>query len=151
MSGIAGIGIPALGCYISVITIIGGVPARTHLPAKEHHDPDDERAAHDERRRQCHQIGAHTGLLAGWTSFPNPPLGIVTHEAGRPATAPAISGPRDNGPPAEYRADRNRFQLCAYARAGCLRRAALHGRIGRRVPRRSACPLTVLPGLQQRL
>ena len=60
MSGVTGIGIPALSSYIVPITVIGGVPARTHLPAKEHHDPDDERAAHDERRRQCHQIGTHT-------------------------------------------------------------------------------------------
>jgi hypothetical protein len=71
MSGIAGMGIPALGSYIGPITIIHGVPARTHLPAKEHHDPDDERAAHDERRGQCHQIGAHTGLLTHGSSFPD--------------------------------------------------------------------------------
>ena len=74
MTGITGIGIPTVGSYFCLITIIGGVPARTHLPAKEHHDPDDERAAHDERRRQCHQIGAHTGLLARGTSVPEPLL-----------------------------------------------------------------------------
>jgi hypothetical protein len=74
MSGITGIGIPVLGPYIGVITVIGGAPARTHLPAKEHHEADDERAAHDERRRQCRQIGAHTGLLARGTSFGEPLL-----------------------------------------------------------------------------
>jgi hypothetical protein len=89
MSGITGIGIPGLSFYFGVITVIGGVLARTHLPAKEHHDPDDERAAHDERRRQCGQIGAHTWPPHAREFVLRPlPLGIVTHEAGRPATAP---------------------------------------------------------------
>jgi len=70
MSGITGIGFRVLGCYIGLITVIYGVPARAHLPAKEHHDPDDERTAHDERRCQCHQIGANTSLLPRASSFP---------------------------------------------------------------------------------
>jgi hypothetical protein len=74
MSVITGIGIPVPGFFISLITVINGVPARSHLPAKEHHDPDDERAAHDERRRQCRQIGAHTGLLSRREFVPEPSL-----------------------------------------------------------------------------
>jgi hypothetical protein len=94
MSGITGIGIPLLGSYIGLITVINGATARAHLPAKEHHEPDDERAAHDERRRQCRQIGAHTGLLSRREFVPEPlPLGIVTHEAGRPAPAPGYKQP----------------------------------------------------------
>lgn len=94
MRGITGIGIPLLVLYFSVITIINAGPAWAHLPAKEHHDPDDERAAHDERRRQCRQIGAHSGLLSHREFAPEPlPLGIVTHEAGWPATAPGYKQP----------------------------------------------------------
>jgi hypothetical protein len=94
MSGIIGIGIPLPGSYIRLITVVNVFPARAHLPAKEHHDPDDERAAHDERRRQCRQIGAHTGLLSRREFVPEPvPLGIVTHEAGRPAPTPGYRHP----------------------------------------------------------
>ena len=79
------------------------------------------------------------------------PLGIVTHEARRRPRPPALSGSRDNGAGRRTRRAAIRFQLCAYRRPGCLRRAAPRGRISRRVPRGPACPLTVLPRLQQRL
>jgi hypothetical protein len=72
--GITGIGIPLAGSYFCLITVIGGAPARTHLPAKEHHDPDDERGADDERWRQCHQIGAHTGPPRARDFVPEPLL-----------------------------------------------------------------------------
>jgi hypothetical protein len=59
MSLIAGIGIPAVGSNIGLITVIFGRPTWTHLSAKEQHYPDHERAAHDQRRRQRLQIGEH--------------------------------------------------------------------------------------------
>jgi hypothetical protein len=63
MGRIAEVVIPAVGSNISLITVIVGRPARTHLPAKEPHNPDQERATHDQRRRQRLQIGEHAGLL----------------------------------------------------------------------------------------
>jgi hypothetical protein len=69
MSRITGTGIPAAGSNIGVITVIFGPPTRTHLSAKEQHNPDQERGGHDQGRRQRLQIGEHAGLLAGWSSF----------------------------------------------------------------------------------
>ena len=63
MAGITRIGILGIGFFIGVIRIICGPPARTHLPAEEEHNPDQERDAHDQRRRQRLQIGEHAGLL----------------------------------------------------------------------------------------
>jgi hypothetical protein len=59
MSRIPGISIPGSGSYIGIITLIYRVPARGHLPAKEQDNPDQERAAHDQRWRQRLQIGKH--------------------------------------------------------------------------------------------
>jgi hypothetical protein len=63
MAGITRIGILGIGFYIRVITILCGPPARTHLPVEEERNPDQERDAHDQRRRQRLQIGEHAGLL----------------------------------------------------------------------------------------
>jgi hypothetical protein len=60
---IAGIRIPAVVTYIGLITVIFGLPGRAHLPAKEESHRDQEREAHDERRRQRRQIGEHARLL----------------------------------------------------------------------------------------
>ena len=68
--GITGIGILAAGFNISLIMVIFGLPPGTHLPAKEHHNPDEERAAHDQGRRQRLQIGEHAGLQPCCGSFP---------------------------------------------------------------------------------
>jgi len=70
MARIARIGILAIGFYISLIAIFRGPPARTHLPAQEERNPDQERDAHDQRRRQCLQIGEHAALLPGLKFVP---------------------------------------------------------------------------------
>ncbi len=69
MSGISGIGIPAAGFNISLITVIYRPLARAHLSAKEQRHSDQERTAHDQRRRQRRKIGKHAGLLPGRSSF----------------------------------------------------------------------------------
>ena len=56
MTRITWIGILAIGFYIGLIAIIFGPPARTHLPAEEERNPDQERDAHDQRRCQRLQI-----------------------------------------------------------------------------------------------
>ena len=63
MAGITRIGILGIGFYIALIAIIFGPPAWTHLPAEEEHNPDQERDADDQGRRQRLQIGEHAGLL----------------------------------------------------------------------------------------
>jgi hypothetical protein len=60
---IAGIGIPAVTAYISLITVIFALLTRAHLSAKEHRNRDQERDAHDQGRRQGLQIGEHARLL----------------------------------------------------------------------------------------
>jgi len=67
MAGITRIGILPIGSYIGLITVICGLPTRTHLSAKEERKPDQERDGHDQRRRQCLQIGEHAGLLSCWS------------------------------------------------------------------------------------
>jgi hypothetical protein len=62
MGGITRIVILVIGSNISLITVLCGPPARTHLPAKEEHNPDQERDANDQRWRQRLQIGEHAGL-----------------------------------------------------------------------------------------
>jgi hypothetical protein len=69
MAGITRIGILPIGSYIGLITVILGRPTRTHLSAKEEHNPDQERDGDDQRRRQRLQIGEHAGLLSCWSSF----------------------------------------------------------------------------------
>ena len=63
MARIARIGILRIGFYIGLIAIFCRPPTRTHLPAEEEHNPDQERDAHDQRRRERLQIGEHAGLL----------------------------------------------------------------------------------------
>jgi hypothetical protein len=63
MSGITRIGIPAVGSNIGLITVIFGLLRRTHLSAKEHRNPDQERTADDQRWRQRRQIREHDGYL----------------------------------------------------------------------------------------
>ena len=63
MSRITRIVIPAVGSNIGVITVIFGLPRRTHLSPKEHRDPDQERTANDQRRRQRRQIREHGSYL----------------------------------------------------------------------------------------
>jgi hypothetical protein len=70
MAGISRIGILPIGSNIGLITVICGLPTRTHLSAEEQHNPDQERDGHDQRRRQRLQIGEHAGLLSCWSSFP---------------------------------------------------------------------------------
>ena len=57
--GIAGIGIPAIVLNIGLITVFYGPVPRAHLPAQEHGNADQERAAHDQRRCERRQIGEH--------------------------------------------------------------------------------------------
>ena len=63
MSGICRIGIPAVGSNIGLITVIFGLLRRTHLSAKEHRNPDQERTADDQRWCQRRQIREHGNLL----------------------------------------------------------------------------------------
>jgi hypothetical protein len=70
MTGITRIGILPIGSNIGLITVVLGRPTRTHLSAEEEYNPDQERDAHDQRRRQRLQIGEHAGLLSCWCSFP---------------------------------------------------------------------------------
>ena len=63
MGGITGIGIPAIGFNIGLITVIFGLLPRTHLPAKEHRNSDQERDSDDQRWRQRRQIREHAGHL----------------------------------------------------------------------------------------
>jgi len=70
MAGITRIGILRISSNIGLITVICGLPTRTHLPAKEEHNPDQERGGHDQRRRQRLQISEHAGLLSRRSSFP---------------------------------------------------------------------------------
>ena len=71
MSGITRIGIPAVGSNIGLITVLFGLPRPTHLSPKEHRNPDQDRAADDQRWRQRRQIREHGRYLplAG-RSFP---------------------------------------------------------------------------------
>jgi hypothetical protein len=63
MSGVTGIGIPAVGPNIALITVIFGLLRRTHLSPKEHRNSDQERTTDDQRWRQRRQIREHAGHL----------------------------------------------------------------------------------------
>jgi hypothetical protein len=63
MAGITGIGIPAVGSDIGLITVIFGLLRRTHLSPKEHRNSDQERSSNDQWWRQCRQIREHAGHL----------------------------------------------------------------------------------------
>jgi hypothetical protein len=63
MSRITGIGIPAVGSNIVLITVIFGLLRRAHLSPKEHRNSDQERNSDDQRRRQRRKIREHADHL----------------------------------------------------------------------------------------
>jgi hypothetical protein len=103
---IARFGIPAVTAYISLITVIFMLVTRAHLSAKEHGNRDQERASHDQGRRQGFQIGEHARLLPRpRTSFPRPAReGIVAHAGSARLVLPDYMRPLP--PPAAGRTGR---------------------------------------------
>jgi hypothetical protein len=63
MGRITGIGIPAAGSNIGLITVVFRLVRRAHLSPKEHRNSDQERTADDQRWRQRRQIREHGGHL----------------------------------------------------------------------------------------
>lgn len=57
-------GIRSAVLNISLTAVIPRPPRTAHLPAQEHGDPDQERAADDQRRRQRLKIGEHAASLS---------------------------------------------------------------------------------------